>query len=99
MLVNTLLKDLNSFAVARICTALEVLLASPSEVLIPAVQDRLHELLGHTSSVGILIAAPVRLSANWFCLRAAHLCAVAQSMLFARYRGLIMKYSGVFQAA
>lgn len=49
-------QDLESSAIARICLALEVLVQSPSEDIIPAVQDRLYELLVHNSSVCILIS-------------------------------------------
>ncbi|KAI0082819.1 ARM repeat-containing protein [Panus rudis PR-1116 ss-1] len=49
MLVNTLRKDLESQEEPRICLALEALIESPSEDAIPAVQDRLYELLSHTS--------------------------------------------------
>ncbi|KAJ3554475.1 hypothetical protein NM688_g3093 [Phlebia brevispora] len=49
MLVNTLRKDLEHPSMSRICLALEVLIQSPSEDIIPAVQDRLYELLSHNS--------------------------------------------------
>ncbi|TFK44520.1 armadillo-type protein [Crucibulum laeve] len=48
MLVNTLRKDLESTIVARICLALDILIASCNEAVIPAVQSRLYELLSHT---------------------------------------------------
>ncbi|KAF8160934.1 armadillo-type protein [Crassisporium funariophilum] len=50
MLVNTLRKDLESDEVPRICLALDNLIASPSEDVIPAVQSRLHDLLSHEYS-------------------------------------------------
>ncbi|KAI0705845.1 ARM repeat-containing protein [Cytidiella melzeri] len=50
MLVNTLRKDLESLDVPRICLGLEALIRSPSEDVIPAVQDRVHDLLAHNSA-------------------------------------------------
>ncbi|KAF9528535.1 armadillo-type protein [Crepidotus variabilis] len=47
MLVNTLRKDLESDYVPHVCLALDNLIASPNEDVIPAVQSRLHELLSH----------------------------------------------------
>ncbi|KII92127.1 hypothetical protein PLICRDRAFT_122418 [Plicaturopsis crispa FD-325 SS-3] len=49
MLVNTLRKDLESPKIPRICLALDALILSPTEDVIPAVQSRLHDLLSHTS--------------------------------------------------
>ncbi|CAL1705101.1 unnamed protein product [Somion occarium] len=49
MLVNTLRKDIHSHEVPRICLALDILIQIPPEDVIPAVQDRLFELLSHTS--------------------------------------------------
>ncbi|KAF8904368.1 armadillo-type protein [Gymnopilus junonius] len=50
MLVNTLRKDLESDDVAHICLALDSLISSPSEDVIPAVQSLLHDLLSHDYS-------------------------------------------------
>ncbi|KAJ3511219.1 hypothetical protein NLJ89_g4224 [Agrocybe chaxingu] len=50
MLVNTLRKDLESNDVLRICLALDNLIGSPTEDVIPAVQSRLHDLLSHDYS-------------------------------------------------
>ncbi|KAF5321369.1 hypothetical protein D9619_001522 [Psilocybe cf. subviscida] len=47
MLINTLRKDLESDDDAHICLALDNLIASPTEDVIPAVQSRLHDLLSH----------------------------------------------------
>lgn len=47
MLINTLLKDLESEDVRRVCLALDNLITSPNEDVIPAVQSRLHDLLSH----------------------------------------------------
>ncbi|KAJ6497850.1 armadillo-type protein [Mycena sanguinolenta] len=49
MLVNTLRKDLESPTTALICLALDNLITSPSEDVIPAVQSRLQDLLSNTS--------------------------------------------------
>ncbi|KAK2467833.1 hypothetical protein APHAL10511_000128 [Amanita phalloides] len=49
MLVNTLRKDLESPNVARICLALESLIATPTEHVIPAVQSRIQDLISHNS--------------------------------------------------
>ncbi|KAF8621531.1 hypothetical protein AX15_007703 [Amanita polypyramis BW_CC] len=49
MLVNTLRKDLESTNIARICLALESLIAAPTEHVVPAVQPRLQDLLSHNS--------------------------------------------------
>ncbi|KAL0581811.1 hypothetical protein V5O48_000179 [Marasmius crinis-equi] len=49
MLVNTLRKDLESTHVPRICLALDHLITSPSEDVIPAIQARLFDLLAHSS--------------------------------------------------
>ncbi|KAF9018010.1 ARM repeat-containing protein [Hymenopellis radicata] len=49
MLVNTLRKDLESLETARICLALDNLISSSTDDMIPAVQPRLHDLLGHNS--------------------------------------------------
>ncbi|KAF7428422.1 hypothetical protein PC9H_007646 [Pleurotus ostreatus] len=49
MLVNTLRKDLESPDVPHICIALDSLCESPNELVIPAVQSRLHDLLSHSS--------------------------------------------------
>ena len=67
MLVNTLRKvdqdfliapprltctqDLDHESVARICLALDVIITAPTEDLVPAVQQRLHDILSHNSSV------------------------------------------------
>ncbi|KAJ7647590.1 armadillo-type protein [Roridomyces roridus] len=50
MLVNTLRKDLESSTTSLVCLALDNLIASPSEDVIPAVQSRLHDLLSNPSS-------------------------------------------------
>ncbi|GJE90878.1 hypothetical protein PsYK624_070220 [Phanerochaete sordida] len=50
MLVNTLRKDLESPDIAHICLALDVLIQVPSEDVIPAVRERLQDLLSHNSS-------------------------------------------------
>ncbi|KAF9268806.1 ARM repeat-containing protein [Marasmius fiardii PR-910] len=49
MLVNTLRKDLESPQVPRICLALDHLISSPSEEVIPAIRSRLMDLLVHNS--------------------------------------------------
>ncbi|KAI0040369.1 ARM repeat-containing protein [Auriscalpium vulgare] len=49
MLVNTLRKDLESPDVARISLALEYIVQSPTEEIIPAIQSRLLDLLSHNS--------------------------------------------------
>ncbi|KAH7909974.1 armadillo-type protein [Hygrophoropsis aurantiaca] len=49
MLVNTLRKDLESTHIPRICLALDALIQSPTEAVIPAVQTRLQDLLSHNS--------------------------------------------------
>ncbi|KAK0195897.1 armadillo-type protein, partial [Armillaria mellea] len=49
MLVNTLRKDLEDSSLTRICLALDSLIASSTEDVIPAVQVRLHDLLVHNS--------------------------------------------------
>ncbi|KAK0212386.1 armadillo-type protein [Desarmillaria ectypa] len=49
MLVNTLRKDLEGSSLTRICLALDNLIASSTEDVIPAVQARLHDLLVHNS--------------------------------------------------
>ncbi|TFK46615.1 ARM repeat-containing protein [Heliocybe sulcata] len=49
LLVNTLRKDIESSQVPRICLALEALIHSPFEDVIPAVQSRLYDLLSHNS--------------------------------------------------
>ncbi|KAK7057425.1 adaptin-N domain-containing protein [Favolaschia claudopus] len=49
MLVNTLRKDLESSTTAVICLALDNLITSPSEDVVPAVQSRLHDLLSNSS--------------------------------------------------
>ncbi|KAJ7874720.1 armadillo-type protein [Mycena olivaceomarginata] len=49
MLVNTLRKDLESPTTALICLALDSLITSPSEDVIPAVQSRLQDLLSNPS--------------------------------------------------
>ncbi|KAK0459159.1 armadillo-type protein [Desarmillaria tabescens] len=49
MLVNTLRKDLEDSSLMRICLALDNLIASSTEDVIPAVQARLHDLLVHNS--------------------------------------------------
>ncbi|KZT23916.1 ARM repeat-containing protein [Neolentinus lepideus HHB14362 ss-1] len=50
MLVNTLRKDIESSRVPRICLALETLIHSPFEDVIPAVQSRLYDLVSHNSA-------------------------------------------------
>ncbi|PPQ89520.1 hypothetical protein CVT25_012192 [Psilocybe cyanescens] len=47
MLINTLRKDLESDDIPRICLALDNLITSPNEDVIPAVESRLHDLLSH----------------------------------------------------
>ncbi|KAK7472924.1 hypothetical protein VKT23_001029 [Stygiomarasmius scandens] len=49
LLVNTLRKDLESDSISHICLALEYLIASTSEDVIPAIQSRLEDLLQHNS--------------------------------------------------
>ena len=49
--VLTFVQDLESSHVPRICLALDHLVASPSEEVIPAIQTRLCDLLAHNSSV------------------------------------------------
>ena len=67
MLVNTLRKvdqdfiiaqprltytqDLEHGSVARICLALDVIISASTEDLVPAVQQRLYDILSHNSSV------------------------------------------------
>lgn len=50
MLVNTLRKDLESIDISRICLALDNLIQSATEDVIPAIQSRLTDLLSHNSS-------------------------------------------------
>uniref|UniRef100_A0A8H7Y844 Clathrin/coatomer adaptor adaptin-like N-terminal domain-containing protein n=1 Tax=Psilocybe cubensis TaxID=181762 RepID=A0A8H7Y844_PSICU len=47
MLINTLRKDLESEDILHICLALDNLITSPNEDIIPAVQPRLYELISH----------------------------------------------------
>ncbi|KAH7926514.1 ARM repeat-containing protein [Leucogyrophana mollusca] len=49
MLVNTLRKDLESTHIPRVCLALDALIQSSTEDVIPAIQSRLHDLLSHNS--------------------------------------------------
>ncbi|KAF8348155.1 armadillo-type protein [Amanita rubescens] len=49
MLVNTVRKDLESSSVARMCLALQSLIAVPTEHVVPAVQSRVQELISHNS--------------------------------------------------
>ncbi|KAI0748602.1 ARM repeat-containing protein [Daedaleopsis nitida] len=49
MLVNSIRKDLESSEVSRICLALDTLIQSPSQDIVPAIQSRLHDLLSHYS--------------------------------------------------
>ncbi|KIL68894.1 hypothetical protein M378DRAFT_120105 [Amanita muscaria Koide BX008] len=49
MLVNTVRKDLDNSSIARICLALEGVIALPSQYLAPAVHSRVQELLSHNS--------------------------------------------------
>ncbi|KAM6502418.1 Armadillo-type fold [Amanita muscaria] len=49
MLVNTVRKDLDNSSIARICLALEGVIALPSQYLAPAVHTRVQELLSHNS--------------------------------------------------
>ncbi|KIM91944.1 hypothetical protein PILCRDRAFT_108 [Piloderma croceum F 1598] len=49
MLVNTLRKDLESTSIPRICLALDLLVQSSTEDMIPAVQSRLQDILSHNS--------------------------------------------------
>ncbi|THV06757.1 ARM repeat-containing protein [Dendrothele bispora CBS 962.96] len=49
LLVNTLRKDLESASISRICLALDYLISSISEDVIPAIQSRLEDLLQHNS--------------------------------------------------
>ncbi|KAJ7497085.1 armadillo-type protein [Mycena latifolia] len=49
MLVNTLRKDLESSTTSMICLALDNLIMSPSQDVIPAIQSRLHDLLSNQS--------------------------------------------------
>ncbi|ESK91045.1 ap-4 complex subunit epsilon-1 [Moniliophthora roreri MCA 2997] len=49
MLVNTVRKDLESLHDPQICLALDHLISSPSEYVIPAVQTRLTDLMKHPS--------------------------------------------------
>ncbi|KAH8106826.1 ARM repeat-containing protein [Cristinia sonorae] len=49
MLVNTLRKDLESPSISRICLALDTLIRFAPEDVYPAIQDRMYELLSHTS--------------------------------------------------
>ena len=44
-------QDLESPNVSHICLGLEALIRSPIEDAIPAVQDRVYDLLAHNSSV------------------------------------------------
>lgn len=44
-------QDLESADIARICLGLDALIQSPSEDAIPSVQERIHDLLSHGSSV------------------------------------------------
>ncbi|KAJ7078870.1 armadillo-type protein [Mycena belliarum] len=50
MLVNTLRKDLESSSTSLICLALDNLITSPSEDVVPAVQSRVYDLLSSQSS-------------------------------------------------
>ncbi|KAF4621331.1 hypothetical protein D9613_000541 [Agrocybe pediades] len=47
MLINTLRKDIESDDIPLICMALDNLIISPNEDVIPAVQSHLHDLLAH----------------------------------------------------
>ncbi|KAF5385880.1 hypothetical protein D9615_002371 [Tricholomella constricta] len=50
MLVNTIRKDLECDNISQICLALDNVIASSNEDLIPAIQSRVHDLLSHNSS-------------------------------------------------
>ncbi|KIP09086.1 hypothetical protein PHLGIDRAFT_346214 [Phlebiopsis gigantea 11061_1 CR5-6] len=56
MLVNTLRKDIEALEVSRICLALDVLIQDPSEDVVPAIRDRLQDLLSHNSSTSCTTA-------------------------------------------
>ncbi|KAF9467306.1 armadillo-type protein [Collybia nuda] len=49
MLVNTIRKDLECDIIPRICLALDNIVVSSNEDLIPAIRTRLHDLVSHTS--------------------------------------------------
>jgi AP-4 complex subunit epsilon-1 len=46
-------QDLENSSIPRICLALDILVQSSTEDVVPAVLSRLNDLLSHTSSVGI----------------------------------------------
>ena len=50
-IVTNTIQDLESDEVPRICLALDNLIITPNEDVIPAVQSRLHVLLSHEQSV------------------------------------------------
>ena len=47
-------QDLENSSIARISLALDILIHSATEDMIPAVQARLHELMSHNSSVCVI---------------------------------------------
>lgn len=52
-LLSRRFQDLESPLVPRICLALDTIIRAPFEDLVPAVQDRLYDILSHNSSVCI----------------------------------------------
>lgn len=66
--IHSIMKDLESEMVPRVCMALDNLIVSPSEAVIPAVQARLHHLLSYDKCVMIGIPSTFHLPKGTFLI-------------------------------
>lgn len=90
--VTNTIQDLESDQVPRICLALDNLIATPNEDVIPAVQSRLHVLLSHEQSVTIGTLLYIVSEAEPHFLYAAHMLGVEDCWPFEHYQNTTQNY-------
>ena len=84
--VTNAIQDLESNEIPRICLALDNLIMTPNEDVIPAVQSRLHVLLSHEQSVTIGTLPYFVSEAEPYFLYVAHMLGVEHCWPFELYQ-------------
>jgi hypothetical protein len=90
--VTNTIQDLESDQVPRICLALDNLIMTPNEDVIPAVQSRLHVLLSHEQSVTIGTLPYIVSEAEPYFLYVAHMLGVEDCWPFGLYQTTTQNY-------
>ena len=90
--VTNTIQDLESDQVPRICLALDNLIMTPNEDVIPAVQSRLYVLLSHEQSVTIGTLPYIVSEVESYLLYLVHMLGVEDCWPFEHYQATTQNY-------